>query len=75
MTIRWAWLLLLPASAAQAGQTLEVEPGGTYAVDASTTNLTSIGMADRLRLQAVFGVESASRSPRTKRSAAPSSSR
>lgn len=59
MTIRWAWLLLLPASAAYAGQTLEVEPGGTYAVGASTTNLTSIGMADGLRLQAVFGVESA----------------
>lgn len=59
MTIRWVWLLLLPASAAHAGQTIEVEPGGTYAVEASTTNLTSIGMADGLRLQAVFGVETA----------------
>ncbi len=59
MTIRWAWLLLLPASAAHAGQILEVEPGGTYAIQASTTNLTSIGMADGLRLQAVFGVETA----------------
>lgn len=59
MTIRWALLLLLPASAVHAGQTLEVEPGGTYAVQASTTNLTSIGMADGLRLQAVFGVETA----------------
>ena len=59
MTTRWVWLLLLPASAAQAGQTLEVEPGGSYAIQASTTNLTSIGMADGLRLQAVFGLESA----------------
>lgn len=59
MTIRWALLLLLPASALHAGQTLEVEPGGTYAVEASMNNLTSIGMADGLRLQAVFGVETA----------------
>lgn len=59
MTIRWVWLLLLPASVATAGETIEVEPGGTYQVKASTDNLTSIGMADGLRLQAVFGVETA----------------
>lgn len=59
MTTRWVWLLLLPASVATAGQTVEVEPGGTYQVNASASNLTSIGMADGLRLQAVFGVETA----------------
>jgi type-F conjugative transfer system secretin TraK len=52
-------LLLLPVSVAYAGQTVEVEPGGTYPVKASVDNLTSIGMADGLRLQAVFGVETA----------------
>lgn len=57
MTIRWALLLLLPASAVYAGQTIEVEPGGNYAVHASADDLTSIGMADGLRLQAVFGME------------------
>ena len=58
MTIRWVLLLLLPASTAFAGQTLEVEPGGTYQVRAAANDLTSIGMADNLRLQAVFGMES-----------------
>ncbi|MEX2258291.1 MAG: type-F conjugative transfer system secretin TraK [Woeseia sp.] len=57
MTIRWVWLLLLPVSAAYAGQTIEVEPGGTYSVRAAADDLTSIGMADGLRLQAVFGME------------------
>lgn len=57
MMIRWAWLLLLTVSAAHAGQTIEVEPGGTYAVRAAANDLTSIGMADGLRLQAVFGME------------------
>ena len=57
MTIRWAWLLLLTASAVHAGQTIEVEPGGTYAVRAAANDLTSIGMADGIRLQAVFGME------------------
>jgi len=58
MTIRWVLLLLLPVSIAIAGQTLEVEPGGTYQVRAAANDLTSIGMADNLRLQAVFGMES-----------------
>lgn len=58
MTIRWVLLLLLPVSTAFAGQTLEVEPGGTYQVRAAANDLTSIGMADNLRLQAVFGMES-----------------
>lgn len=49
--------LLIAASTASAGQIIEVEPGGTYSVKASITDLTSIGMADNLRLQAVFGVE------------------
>lgn len=57
MTIRWVLLLLLPASTSFAGQTLEVEPGGTYQVRAAANDLTSIGMADNLRLQAVFGME------------------
>ena len=57
MTIRLVLLLLLPVSAAYAGQVIEVEPGGTYAVRAAANDLTSIGMADGLRLQAVFGME------------------
>lgn len=57
MTIRLALLLLLPVSAASAGQIIEVEPGGTYPVRAAANDLTSIGMADGLRLQAVFGME------------------
>lgn len=57
MTIRWALLLLLPVSTAYAGQTIEVEPGGAYQVRAAANDLTSIGMADGLRLQAVFGME------------------
>ena len=58
MTIRWVLCLLLPVSTAFAGQTVEVEPGGTYEVRAAADDLTSIGMADNLRLQAVFGMES-----------------
>lgn len=57
MTIRWVLLLLLPVSSALAGQLVEVEPGGTYQVRAAASDLTSIGMADNLRLQAVFGME------------------
>ena len=57
MTIRLVLLLLLPVSAAYAGQIIEVEPGGTYPVRAAASDLTSIGMADGLRLQAIFGME------------------
>lgn len=57
MIIRLVLLLLLPASAAFAGQVVDVEPGGTYKVNASISDLTSIGMADNMRLQAVFGME------------------
>lgn len=57
MITRLALLLLLLPASADAGQLIEVEPGGTYEVSASANDLTAIGMADGLRLQAIFGME------------------